>query len=77
MEKTSPFKIRAACRRLFNEEPETVVPRLITELGAPHRVAEVLDVSPTAARSWLLYRGWRFDGVQWVEPEAEHAPEAV
>lgn len=65
--------IRRNCRDLFNEEAETLVPRLMREKGAPHRVAAVIDVTPTAVREWLLNRGWVYDGLDWVEPTAEQS----
>lgn len=71
--KSTPGRIKQACLEIYGEIEDVVVPRLVHQLKAPHRVAAKLDVNANAVRSWLINRGWVFDpeSGEWIEPEKE------
>lgn len=72
----APGQMAQAALDIFGEELEVVLPRLMHELKAPHRAAAALGGrAPNSVRKWLVLRGWKFDGENWIEPtqEREHA----
>lgn len=76
MSRVGPGHMRREARERFNEQLDTLIPRLMRLHNSAYRVAQLLGVRTNAVRYWLENNGWQYNKAEgtWREPEATVEP---